>query len=451
MSSASQQIIFFLRHYNDIDHIVPVIDSWCDTYSIPVSVILLSRRRYLDDFRIEYLAERDSVTVKHVNDILGEDTPNEVALRSLVITGLKSAGRRLPTTVPRRVWNTITGDTDGSNRSLPEGQLVLDALTHAADDAVVVFDWPTSPEKPVGQFTQEVLAAAQTEGYSTVSLPHGDKPYINHLRQNPQFDAFLDSDSIATGTDPVERNPPFGVQNFDSVVHPNDRSAERVEPYVDSGQLQVLGSPRYNDEWIPRLSTLVPSPSLPTDREHAFVLFLRNANYPIFWAEVVRAIRLVSEFAEFELIVKHHTRSSRLEKFFQEKHGFDISEYENVQFVGDEIHSVPLIQWADVVLDLGTSIAFEPVVRQMQVLSLEFAHANESTISHYIEGSRLPHRDALYEALRTIRAGKDVYDPTGQEQFRSEMLGADTDVLTNYVAFLAEQFTKVPIQDEITN
>lgn len=449
-----------MRHYNDIDHIVPIIDRWNETYSVPISVVVLTDRSYLHDFRLEYLRSKDRITVTYIDDIIGNDVSSKTTsqkrafdtiasiwqpFQSHLVNGIKIIGRQLPTTAPRRVWDRLT---DSPPRSLPDGEKILAALTDTVDDAVIAFDWPTTPEKSVGAFTQDVLTAARNEGYTTVSLPHGDKPYTNHLRSNSQFDEFVDSDSIRDGTKAIERYQSNGVENFDYVVHPNERSAERHRQCVETRQLRVLGSPRFNEEWIPRLAELVPEPSLPSDGDCNLVLFVRNTNYPIFWSEVVRAIRLISKFEEFELIVKYHTRGGRLIWMLKEEHGFDVTAYPNVHMIAEKAHSVSLIEWADVTLDLGTSIAFEPIVRQMPVLSLEFAHANESTISHYVDGSRLHHRDALYDALLSIRAGEEIYDVTDQNQFRSEMLGDHKDVLGNYVAFLAQQFTGTPLRSD---
>jgi hypothetical protein len=128
----------------------------------------------------------------------------------------------------------------------------------------------------------------------------------------------------------------------------------------------------------------------------------------------------------------------------QTKHEFNAADYSNVHMATRDVHSESLLQWADVVLDMGTSIAFEAIVREMPVLSLEFTHANESIISHYIEEFRLRHRDALYNRLCEIKRGVEVHDPPGRERFLSEMLGIDEPVLDNYVLFLADQFIDVP-------
>lgn len=459
MDPVNQRIVFFLRHYNDIDHIVPVIDKWHEMYSVPASVIITTDPNYLNDFRLEYIQEKENVTVKHIHQITGIDQEYEETyvkqavdninlriniIQSKVINSLKSVGRRLPTTIPKQIWNLLNNYISHDIYPFPEAKKVLQLITRTADDVVVIFDWPTFPEKPVGQFTQEILTAADKNGYTTISLPHGDKPYANHLRANTQYDQFIDSSEI---TDMVELNRQHainGIKSFDYIVHPNDRSAERVKPGIDPTQLRVLGSPRYNKRWISRFSNIAPASSLPSGGDYNIVLFLRNLNYPIFWSEMVRTIRLISQFEEFELIIKYHTRGGEIERMLQTKHEFNAADYSNVHMANRDVHSESLLQWADVVLDMGTSIAFEAIVREMPVLSLEFAHANESMISHYIEEFRIRHRDALYNRLCEIKRGVEVHDPPGRERFLSEMLGIDQPVLDNYALFLADQFIDVP-------
>jgi hypothetical protein len=54
-TNENKKIFFFLRHNNDIDHIVPVIYKWLLQESIQTEVIITTNRKYLNDYRIKIL------------------------------------------------------------------------------------------------------------------------------------------------------------------------------------------------------------------------------------------------------------------------------------------------------------------------------------------------------------------------------------------------------------
>ena len=63
------KIFFFLRHNNDIDHIVPVIYKWLLTEKIQANVIITTKRKYLNDYRINILRKFKHVNIVYIADI----------------------------------------------------------------------------------------------------------------------------------------------------------------------------------------------------------------------------------------------------------------------------------------------------------------------------------------------------------------------------------------------
>ena len=61
--------LFFLRHYNDIDHITPIISKWIDS-GHSCDVVLIGSSRFRNDFRIRFLMGLDRVRVAHILDLL---------------------------------------------------------------------------------------------------------------------------------------------------------------------------------------------------------------------------------------------------------------------------------------------------------------------------------------------------------------------------------------------
>ena len=59
--------IFFLRHNNDIDHIVPVIYKWLSKKTNQAGLIILTEDKILNDFRLLRLKEKyETIQMFHI-------------------------------------------------------------------------------------------------------------------------------------------------------------------------------------------------------------------------------------------------------------------------------------------------------------------------------------------------------------------------------------------------
>lgn len=413
------KVVFFLKHYNDIDHVVPVIHEGATTDAFDAEVIVTTDESYLEDYRLRHVAGLDGTEVGHIEEYgMPAVTPPET---DAVTASLKRVGKRLPTDLPRRAWRRLPAGDPNDTAPDFEGLEALVGRFAGEDDRVVLaLDWLTATTMAARlEFAERVSEAACELGLPVVALPHGDAPYENRLfkRESVDFDGVLDQ--YRTGA------------LFDAVAVPNRLCAKRYEPYLPTSRIPVLGSPRYNERWLRTLPGLLPEQSPPEDGEVNLVFFLRDRSYAIHWAELERTIRLVADVPGVRLVVKRHTRHV----------GADIDELDlsNVTFVGNEIHSPVLLEWADAALDLGTSVTFESVVREMPVLEVEYLHPNRSTVASYIPGTAMHTRDDLYHTVR--RLAEDTggfYDPTERDSFvRNVVEPGGSDVLGQYVEFLS--------------
>ncbi|SCY61392.1 hypothetical protein SAMN05216308_12611, partial [Nitrosospira sp. Nsp13] len=167
--------LFFLRHYNDIDHITPVIYKWIDS-GHTCDIVLIGKSRFRNDYRIEFLRKLNGVRMAHISDLL---PPVEFArwfLQTLILIRnvrrpylapitaalAKSydAGRRAP------VWHSTAQRLLKRSFGPHEG----------ASEGVVVFDWIERNSSICLEWVKIVLSTARTMGLGTVSLPHGDSP-----------------------------------------------------------------------------------------------------------------------------------------------------------------------------------------------------------------------------------------------------------------------------------
>jgi hypothetical protein len=400
--SNKNKVIFFLRHYNDIDHIVPVIYKWCTIESIPIEILITSDRTKLNDYRINFLRQFSNIRINYIDDLT---------------VGIQD---------PKTGQSKAFPDTFYDSRIIKK---LVDILLDNADGGLVIFDWVQDNMSQYINFCIFFISALleRTNKFLFVSLPHGDEPHFCKMIRDNELDYAI-TDIYSFGS------------VFDYVVVPNKSCAQRYYPHLDSDRIKILGSPRFNKEWLNVLSKISPKYFIERAKDkYKIIFFLRPVFYPIFWDEVVRTVKLLANFKEIYLIVKHHTRDFRHEELLDKYPELKKSPYSNVEIVFNDIESESLLQWADLVIDVGTSISFECVILKKPILSMEYLHATYTTISHYIKSTVMLCRDHLYNTVKDLLNNPDnsFYNERERDIFIKEMLYTeDTDVLGNYVEFL---------------
>jgi hypothetical protein len=413
------RVVFFLKHYNDIDHVVPVVHGGVTTGAFDAEVVVTTDKSYLEDYRLQYVASLDGATVGHIEEYgLPAVTPPELGP---FVDALKRVGKLLPTELPKRTWRRLPWSA--RHEESPDfGGVgsVVETLVNDDERVVLALDWLTALEPSARlEFAERVSKSAREREVPVVALPHGDAPYENRLfkRDSLDFDDALDQ--YRTG------------RLFDAVAVPNRLCAKRYEPHLPASRIRILGSPRYNQRWLRTLPGLLPEQSLPEEGDLNLVFFLRDRSYAIHWSELERTIRLVADVPGTELVVKRHTRHVGS--------GIDDVDRPNVTFFGNEVHSPVLLDWADAALDVGTSVVFESVMRETPVLELEYLHPNRSTVAAYVGATAMHTRDDVYHAVRRlVDDTRGFYEPVERDSFvRNVVEPAGPDVLENYVEFLS--------------
>ncbi len=429
MSKPIRKAVFFIRAYNDMDHLTPVIWKTATTTDISVSVVIRMGKSIPDDYRLNFLRQFPQVDLRHINEFFTSDTADApVSLMSRVKRRLNlngSNGRKHPT----------KGHIDPA-----QVERMLDELFGVGEDAarngIVIFDWVTLSALN-RRFAVMVREAALQRGYANLSLPHGDSPYWNEM--------FKMADIDYSAMEHYKDNP------LDVVVVPNALTAKRYTPYRDDTQLKVIGSARYNDEWLHIMNTMIPSFDIPGAGQHLkLVIFLRNAEFPINWEQVIHSIRLITQFPDVYLVVKHHTRgadSSASMREHLELKKLNEMAAPNLKIVYNDIHSGSLLQWADAILELGTSISFEAIKLNKPLLAMEYLHANISTVAHYLPKTAMRCKDDLYDAVQALRENREtrLYTEAERQQFIREIIDCpDANVLERYVK-LIESLSEMPV------
>jgi len=140
-----------------------------------------------------------------------------------------------------------------------------------------------------------------------------------------------------------------------------------------------------------------------------------------------------------ELVLKPRTRGGWKQALTKNA---SLRRLQNVSVAGDNVHSIHLMRWADVIVDLATSVVFEAVKMKKPVLAADYLHAGRSALAHFMPETELRCRDDVYKRIdEFLSNGCDsFYVEEHRQQFISEMLHAGkADVLPRYVALLEAQ------------
>jgi hypothetical protein len=231
---------------------------------------------------------------------------------------------------------------------------------------------------------------------------------------------------------------------YDAAAAPNDTKAKIRRQDITDTTVKILGSPRYNKEWIDVLSNISPdvecisglSPQGQNDESKTcIVFFLRHRNYWINKKATEATIRIIAQLPATKLVLAEHPRNT----LFKRNTFNDLS---NIIHLTDKYPSASLFKAGDIFLDMGSSISFEAIVRDQPVLSMDYLHANITTIGHYLNSAKMESIDELYETLAQILTEKQArtYSLEERKTFVDNMIdnSPGMNVLSRYITFLTD-------------
>ena len=87
-------------------------------------------------------------------------------------------------------------------------------------------------------------------------------------------------------------------------------------------------------------------------------------SYSIFWDEIAITIQLLFKLFDIKMILVPHTRSNTKDQMKVDFYFNRFKQDRNFGLIKDPVHASVLINWADIILDIGNSTVFEAVKRQ---------------------------------------------------------------------------------------
>lgn len=416
--------LFFVREFNDIDHITPIVWKMKqDDY--PVAVYCLNPKYDLyRDYRLRFLRTQ-GVKVKYIFDEFGRALgPIHLVMRFIGRTCYAVANRL---DSPSRTL-FAAGSAKLQKRAKKIGRKIYKQcrekfynISWARDiiaqsgARIVCFDH-VNPNRYVVNI---LLTAAGEKAIPAIALPHGVFIYTNTL--------------VRTGSTEEDRYDKFNRFNF--ILTQNElRKEVLVRAGVQREKISVMGSARYCNEWMTQNKKILPrtmkSNAESPGRLKAVFMTTRFA-YKIDVERMFKTFDILSKLEGIDMAVKPHTRTGREAKVYKNMLLSNVSEFSSVE----------LSEWADVVLAIGSSIIIEPLKQGKPVLYLKYLHENTTQYEELGACWTIYNEAELKEALLTLLANKKkvTYSNENVNRFLSEIIYGgpnERDVLGDYEDFI---------------
>jgi hypothetical protein len=422
--------LFFVRHFNDIDHFTPIVwKMHKDNY--PVVVYCMNPEYDIQsDYRLQFLRD-EGVKV----DFLYSDLEQSLGLlqrivRFIFISTL-AIERKLVSDLQSqlsflsRPFGRFAGKVGSrlykfARRRFYNINWARDLLEQLGAQALC-FDW-IRPHKYV---VDVLLKVAKELSIPTLSLPHGVFIYTN------------DSIKIGSSGEIIFEK----YYRYDYVIVQNRLFKEIIaRDGIERDKIYVLGSARYCKEWMEQNRKIIPR-GIKSNHANAeklkVVLMTTRPQYRINIERMTETFDILSNISGIEAVIKPHTRTGSEAKIYENLPLYDVS----------ELSSVELCEWADVVLVIASSIIIEALTQGKPALYLKYLHENSTEYEELGACWIIHDENELKDALMALQRGKSKmpYTDESVDRFLSEIIyggRSERDVLKDYEDFIVNRAAK---------
>ena len=401
-----KRYIFFLRHFNDIDNIVPAIyfflkkDSshyadvviYSNDYDFEHDQnLIFLQKTFLTRIKIHQLKKLGGGKIKL--SILFKNT--EKAIRKILLCIFKNPDDsiyRFTKNVMRYLQvhlkeMRLSKLGRGSELNRMEKAIVA-ILESGAFPSIVVFD--INRTGPV----YEILKYLRARGVlKIVCLPVSPLINYNVMRETDFVNIFCDS-----------FRKEHDYSGFDKLAYVDEHFIKSYNCFFNSlglvsdleGKTATLGAIRYCNDWLQVRSSYMENERIPKDfGKIKIVFFLSRMKSNVDVEELKRVFVILDQFKNIDVIIKPHTRAE-IEDYYRRK---NINRnYRD----GSNIDSSSLIDWADAVLFWSTSVAIEGYMKNKTMICLKYLVSNKNIYDKYDAGLIARCRDDFFLGINQL-------------------------------------------------
>jgi len=400
-STGDHRLLFLLRTYNDIDHIVPVIWKAATLDMQPIFVFV--DRDYSADYRVKH-----AVTAGAAHAVCPAILRYHRTIRRWLLF------RRL-----RRLSDWWVGHVFGG-RFLRKEKI-----------SVVISEWSGAYGREMAEY---FLRPAHANGLPCVSLPHGyfiwTNTLINLIEKNLWSKKKL--------------RPNFEDRNFFSsyVVQNNEAMVFQTERGVSLTRVKLLGSARFCPQWHKINKTLLDEGSsrCAEGAEFYVLMFIPDWNYNIDRTACIGLLLAVARMTGVRLLIKANTRGTGA---LGENERRSLEKFPNVRFTDIAEHSPILIGQADVVINFASSIGIEAILQRKPVCNPNYLNNNSTIFDSSGVVFDTKSEVSTLAFISSVKTGMELeQDECAWDMFhRRYVLGGveNSDVLGDYIELLTSQ------------
>ena len=280
-------IIFFIREFNDVDHLVPIIYKLAVSSSRRIRVLCQNPAFDItNDFRLKYLREKCGIKAEYIYTCY---CPSLIHRFFAFLICYKHSGKLFSGKyidkgifdkfIKKKIFNKSWAKT----------------FLQATEASLLIFDHIESDI----YITEALLQAAQELKISTVGAPNGlplfSKGYVRH--------ADLYQRGMKT--------------SLDYIIEPHKRIADyRIRNGVDADKVKIMGSARYCQEWEDVLQKIVPkSRQLNGDRKNKLKIVYMERGLDLHgkYKDVIKNTLIkIGQLDFVHFVIKPHTRARKL-------------------------------------------------------------------------------------------------------------------------------------------
>jgi len=429
--------LFFTRHFNDIDHLTPIV--WKlkkDNY--PVAVYSMNPQYDIhNDYRLQFLINK-GVSVDYLHHALDQDQGVFYNIRNAFIQKCSSLHRRLE------------GNDGGQAGKLSSkiGQIARRLMTISYKNTRKIYydnQWARSILERTGAqvlcfdhimpklfVVDALLTASRQMSIPSLALPHGVHLYTNE-----------ETKPKATAEHRLTK-----FNRFDYIIVINDlHKSLLTRAGVAEDKIFVLGSARYCGEWLEQNRKILPGGFNAIYKETGKLKVVLMPSKPQCRMDVERLFntcRILADLEGVETMFKPHTRIRSQGDVFNDIPLPDVSPFLTAE----------LCDWADVLINVGSSVITDGLMREKTVLYLKYLHDNTTLFEELGACWTIHDEVELKDALSVLQKEKNhmPYSKESVANFLTKVVKGGVgsrDVLGTYEQFIMDCATGGhPTQDK---
>lgn len=416
--------LFLVRHFNDIDHIAPVV--WkMNKDKYPVAVYCMNPRYDIDnDYRLQFL-KNQGVTVDYLHDAF--DRPREQLGRFAHALMQKGYAVQKPhefdiedppgtlSSLYRQFSWRLRSKFNVILHKIYYGRGWERSILERTGARVICFDHVRSKHYIVDAF----LKASDALSIPSLALPHGVYLYTNQMTKPKATDS--------------RRITKF--RGYDHIIATNElRKQLLVGSGIAEEKIFVLGCARYCAEWLDQNQKILPGTNdfkPPESNKLKVVLMPSKPQARVDVDRLFNTCAILADLDGIEAMIKPHTRTPGAKNLFHDVPLPDVS----------HVLTAELCEWADVLLNVGSSVITEALMKGKPALYLKYLHDNTTLFEELGSCWTINNEDELKNALISLQNDKNniPYSEESVAAFVSDIVNggdADSDVLGRYEEFI---------------